>query len=46
MDKLSLVAILQAENKCGLALDIDETLSATNVYWFTKLQELFGNPES
>jgi hypothetical protein len=30
----------------GLALDIDETLSDTNIFWFTKLSELFGNPES
>lgn len=29
----------------GLALDIDETLSDTNIYWFTKLSELFGCPE-
>ncbi len=30
----------------GLALDIDETLSDTNIFWFTKLSELFGNPEN
>lgn len=29
----------------GLALDIDETLSDTNIFWFTKLSELFGSPE-
>jgi hypothetical protein len=29
----------------GLALDIDETLSATNVAWFQRLVTLFGNPE-
>lgn len=30
----------------GLVLDIDETLSATNVAWFQKLEKMFGNPES
>lgn len=30
----------------GLALDIDETLSNTSIYWFKTLSELFGNPES
>ena len=28
----------------GLVLDIDETLSATNVAWFERLVLLFGNP--
>lgn len=30
----------------GLVLDIDETLSATNVAWFRKLEKQFGNPDS
>lgn len=30
----------------GLAIDIDETLSATTVYWTQQLQVQFGNPES
>jgi hypothetical protein len=29
----------------GIVLDIDETLSATNVKWFERCVELFGNPE-
>jgi hypothetical protein len=29
----------------GIALDIDETLSATLPYWFKAMQENFGNPE-
>eukprot|EP00457_Paulinella_chromatophora_P001534 gb/GEZN01001536.1/.p1 GENE.gb/GEZN01001536.1/~~gb/GEZN01001536.1/.p1 ORF type:complete len:933 (-),score=99.74 gb/GEZN01001536.1/:190-2667(-) len=29
----------------GLVLDIDETLAATNMAWFARLTELFGNPE-
>ena len=29
----------------GLALDIDETLSATLVHWTKQLQKKFGNPE-
>lgn len=31
--------------KGGLALDIDETLAATNLAWFERLIEHFGNPE-
>lgn len=30
----------------GIALDIDETLSSTNVFWFTRMLKLFGNPEN
>ena len=33
---------LIANNMFGLVLDIDETLSATNVAWFERLIELFG----
>ncbi|CAM9317857.1 unnamed protein product, partial [Heterosigma akashiwo] len=36
---------LVRSGKHGLVLDIDETLSATNVAWFTRLEKLFGNPE-
>lgn len=32
--------------KNWLALDIDETLSATSTYWFSRLLELFWNPEN
>ena len=32
--------------KHGLALDIDETLSASNIFWFESLSRLFGNPEN
>lgn len=37
---------LIAENKCGLALDIDETISATTDYWFAVMRKKFGNPEN
>lgn len=30
----------------GFALDIDETLSATNIKWFEEMFELFWNPEN
>ncbi len=30
----------------GLALDIDETLSKTNIFWTESIIELFGNPEN
>ena len=41
----SLKLHLMAQGSRGIALDIDETLSATNVAWFQKLVALFGNPE-
>lgn len=31
--------------KKWFALDIDETLSATNIKWFEEMLEIFGNPE-
>ncbi len=31
--------------KKGIALDIDETISDTNTYWFGLLMDRFGNPE-
>lgn len=37
--------LLSSSSQQGLALDIDETLAATNVAWFERLAELFGNPE-
>lgn len=37
---------LISENRKGIALDIDETLSWTIGYWVEKMQELFGNPEN
>lgn len=37
---------LAKENLHGLALDIDDTLSATNKHWVTTLFGLFGNPEN
>jgi len=40
-----LKASLTASGRRGVLLDIDETLSATNVAWFQRLEELFGNPE-
>ena len=36
---------LKVSKRQGLALDIDETLSATNVKWFDRCIEQFGNPE-
>jgi len=36
---------LAASGQRGLLLDIDETLSATNVAWFQRLEQSFGNPE-
>jgi uncharacterized HAD superfamily protein len=44
MDGLS--KIKEGLPKRGLALDIDETISATNIWWFEKMQKIFGNPES
>lgn len=40
------LAQLQRDQKRGLVLDIDETLSWTNYYWIQQLQKLFGNPEN
>lgn len=40
------LAQLQSENRSGLVLDIDETLSWTNYYWIQQMQKLFGNPEN
>lgn len=37
--------LLTSSSHKGLALDIDETLAATNVAWFERLAELYGNPE-
>jgi hypothetical protein len=34
------------ENKSGLVLDVDETLSWTIGYWVEQLQQKFGNPEN
>lgn len=36
---------LASENKQGLVLDLDETLSWTIGYWVEQLQQKFGNPE-
>jgi len=40
-----LKSTLAKSGQRGLVLDIDETLSATNVAWFERLAQLFGNPE-
>ncbi len=37
---------LQLENRSGLVLDIDETLSWTIGYWVKEMQHRFGNPEN
>ncbi|MCL4384194.1 hypothetical protein M1116_01980 [Patescibacteria group bacterium] len=37
---------LVKQNKPGLVLDIDETLSWTVSYWVEQLQQRFGNPEN
>jgi hypothetical protein len=34
------------EDKPGIALDIDDTLSNTTRYFIKRLQEKFGNPEN
>eukprot|EP00164_Ancoracysta_twista_P008560 GFYU01012411.1.p1 GENE.GFYU01012411.1~~GFYU01012411.1.p1 ORF type:complete len:230 (-),score=56.54 GFYU01012411.1:55-744(-) len=36
---------LEGKQVKGIVLDIDETLSATNIYWMSELSRLFGNPE-
>eukprot|EP00927_Polykrikos_kofoidii_P026500 TRINITY_DN23578_c0_g1_i1.p1 TRINITY_DN23578_c0_g1~~TRINITY_DN23578_c0_g1_i1.p1 ORF type:complete len:374 (-),score=45.59 TRINITY_DN23578_c0_g1_i1:285-1406(-) len=45
MTASELKASLGSRGMRGIVLDIDETLSATNVAWFNRLEELFGNPE-
>ncbi|PIN75466.1 hypothetical protein COV17_03845 [Candidatus Woesearchaeota archaeon CG10_big_fil_rev_8_21_14_0_10_36_11] len=45
MNEEELITILRTDGRRGLALDIDDTLSDTNKFWFTNLQRLFGNPE-
>jgi hypothetical protein len=45
-DVVELKSTLSKQNICGLALDIDETLSWTLGYWFSEMQRLFGNPEN
>ena len=42
----NLIAKMSSSDLRGIALDIDETLCSTNVFWFTTMQELFGNPEN
>jgi NADH:ubiquinone oxidoreductase subunit D len=37
---------INIENKRGLAVDIDETLSNTIAYWLEKLQKKFSNPDN
>jgi hypothetical protein len=44
LDAVGFKEKLIANNAFGLVLDIDETLSATNVAWFERLTELFGIP--
>lgn len=44
VDKLK--ANLAKSQTRGIALDIDETLSNTVKWWFSKMIELFGNPEN
>ncbi|MBS1267170.1 MAG: hypothetical protein MAG795_01142 [Candidatus Woesearchaeota archaeon] len=34
------------ENKSGIAIDLDETLSWTIYYWMLEAQKIFGNPEN
>ncbi|KXK27374.1 MAG: hypothetical protein TR69_WS6001000250 [candidate division WS6 bacterium OLB20] len=44
-DITSLHSSLKQSGTRGIALDIDETLSHTVLYWFSRMQTLFGNPE-
>lgn len=44
MDFVHIKKILRG--KRGLALDIDDTLSVTRLFWFEEKQRLFGNPEN
>jgi len=45
MTESELKTYLSETGQRGLVLDIDETLSATNMAWFQRLEEQFGNPE-
>ncbi len=46
MDKANaLKKRLQRQHKAGLALDIDNTLSQTNLWWAQRLHEKHGSPE-
>ena len=36
---------LKKQGKEGLALDIDNTLSKTNLWWAEKLHDKYGSPE-
>jgi len=45
MTVAALKAHLEQSDVRGIALDIDETLSATNVAWFERLTALYGNPD-
>lgn len=45
MTAAELKAILQREGRSGIALDIDETLTPTNLHWFGVLRRKFGNPD-
>ncbi len=45
VESLKATLLTRDRSQRGLALDIDETLSATNVAWFQRLVALFGNPE-
>jgi len=44
MTASELKASLASSRRRGVVLDIDETLSATNVAWFERLADIFGNP--
>lgn len=46
--KIGQTCILEDLNcmDCGIALDIDETLSWTIGFWVEQMQKLFGNPEN
>lgn len=37
---------LEEQNVRGIAVDIDETLSNTVKWWFSRMLEIFGNPEN
>jgi hypothetical protein len=47
MDEVEIIKKrLTSQNRKGLALDVDETLSWTVGYWIAEMQARFGNPES